>query len=660
MIHRVLAVFLFCLVVVADSSGVTLTESVIEVLNTNPTVIERLKNFRATKQDLNIAEAEYYPSVDLQASVGYNNAGQLYSHVPDMDYTNYTSSLVFTQNLFNGFSTMHKVDYEEARILAAAYKYIETADDSAFKMTEAYLTVLKSNELLQTAIQNVQINESIFKKVQELFQSGLTTDSEVKKIQSSLSLARANLIVQKNNSKDAEFRLKRILGRMPDVQNMQKPELQVDMPESYERAGMYAIEHNPSILVSRYNIKSAQSLWKQNKKEYYPRLDLEISQSYNDAQRDTNTFDRADDRLKAKLVLSYNLFRGGADSASIQKNISKVNQEIEVKRDKKRQVIEGLELSWNSYEMINQQLDELKKYSRFSEITLDLYKEEYDLGRRSLLDLLSAQNDVINSRSQIITAEYDYLFAKYRILDAMGLLTKVVLGDTDEYRAKVSLSKESDTGDKLDILPVKLDTDNDKIEDNLDLCDNSLQENNIMPYGCKKIDKDSDGDGVLDSKDKCPFTLKGVKVTAEGCAVDTDMDGVTDDYDKCPNTPFGYDVDNDGCAISTNLRINFAYKSVKIPSNADSEVKQVAEFIKNKGDFKVHIIGHTDNVGSSKYNQKLSERRAKSVMNALIANGVNPAILSYEGKGEDAPIADNNTQDGAYLNRRVEVQLNRE
>jgi adhesin transport system outer membrane protein len=537
-------------------SALTLKESIIEAMNTNPVVQERLKNYRATQQDLNVANSEYYPKLNLSASFGHNWAGDLkksdtgdYEHkVVNQDYGNYETQLKLTQNLFDGFGTTHKVDYQESRILAAAYNYIEKSNDIAFKMTNAYLNVLRAYALLQTASQNVKSTEDIFQKVKDLYDSGLTTDSEVKKIESALSLARSNFTVQQNNTRDTEFSFRRILGRMPDVSEMQKPDMNTPMPDSPERAAIYSVNHNPSLLVSQYNIKGAQALWKQHKKEYYPKIDLEVSQTYNDVEQ-RNAFDSPDDRFKARIVLNYNIFNGGADSATVQKDISKINQEIDIKRDLKRQVIEGLDLSWNAYTMIGTQLKDLREYSKFSEKTLELYKEEYDLGRRSLLDLLSAQNDVINSRSQIITAEYDRLFAQYRILDAMGLLPLAVVGDTKEFTARVNLYTDDDASEVLDTIPVRLDVDGDQISDNNDLCDNSILDDNIMPYGCKKMMRDSDADGVMDSKDVCPLTPKNAKVSPDGCALDSDFDGVKDYADKCLNTPVGDEVDVEGCSI---------------------------------------------------------------------------------------------------------------
>ena len=304
--------------------GLTLKDSVKEVLNNNPIVKERLRNYRATQQDLNIAESEYYPKLDFRASVGYNSAGNLYNHVRNLDYTNYETSLTLTQNIFNGFGTMHKVDYQEARVLAAAYHYIEKSNDVAFRIVQRYLDVLREHELLNVVKENVDIVKDIYSKVKDLYGAGLTAESEVKKIQSYLSLARSNLIVQKNNTKDKEYNFRRVFGRMPDFKNMQKPTQNIVLPKTLESAASYAITHNPSLLVSRYNIKSAEALLKEKKHTFYPKIDLEVSQRYNDSHIDTNGFDQPDDRFRARIIFNYNLFNGGADKADIQKSRSKM------------------------------------------------------------------------------------------------------------------------------------------------------------------------------------------------------------------------------------------------------------------------------------------------------------------------------------------------
>ena len=663
MCKKGLKLLLLVIFLLSQADALTLKESVLEAINTNPVVQERLKNYRATQQDLNVAQSEYYPTLDLRASLGVTKQGIFkggdgdWNHdVSGNTYGNYESSLVLTQNIFDGFGTINKVDYQESRILAAAYNYVEKSNDIALQMTSAYLNVLRSNELVQTARENVQINEDIFAKVKDLYDAGLTTDSEVKKIESALSLARSNLIVQQNNALDKEYNFRRVLGRMPDVGSLEKPQMNIPMPKSAQKAAMYAINHNPSLLVSRYNIEGAQALWKQHKKEFYPKVDLELSQTYSDYQ-DGPAIDIADDRFQAKVVLSYNLFRGGADDASVQKDISLINQEIEIKRDLKRQVVEGLDLSWNAYTMIGLQLKDLKDYKNYSEKTLELMKEEYDLGRRSLLDLLSAQNDVINSRSQIITAEYDRLFAQFRILDAMGLLPLALLGDTKEFTKKVNLYADNDAIEILDEVPVRFDVDGDNVLDDQDLCDNSVLDDNIMAYGCTKIQKDSDGDGVIDANDMCPLTPKNVKVTPDGCAVDLDFDGVKDYQDKCLDTPVGYEVDSEGCPISVNLGVNFKYNSDTIEQTSYKNIEKFAEFSKANPMYKLKVIGHTSMKGDADLNMKLSLKRAVAVKRELVKLGVKEDKVLVEGRGEMQPIADESTPSGRFLNRRVVVEL---
>jgi len=212
----------------------------------------------------------------------------------------------------------------------------------------------------------------------------------------------------------------------------------------------------------------------------------------------------------------------------------------------------------------------------------------------------------------------------------------------------------------LDSVTIALDSDDDKISDDLDLCDNSLKENNIMPYGCKKMLRDSDADGVIDSKDSCAMTPANAKVSADGCALDDDMDGVKDYADKCLKTPMGYNVDGDGCSVSLSLRVKFKFNSSDVPSSSKSELDELAEFLKQNTMFKALIVGHTNNIGEELYNLKLSDSRAKAIKEALYLRGVEADRLSSEGRGESEPMADNDTPEGLHLNRRVEIELSKE
>ncbi|MGE4462232.1 MAG: TolC family outer membrane protein [Arcobacter sp.] len=675
--------------------ALTLKESVLEALDTNPIVQERLKNFNETQQDLEITKSEWLPSLDYRATFGRNEAGNLkdetnessYNHnVIDEGYNHYTQSLKLTQNIFNGFSTTHKIDYQKARILGAAHHYLENANDIAFQMVGAYLDVVRSYQLLQNAKDNVVINEKIYKDVQSLYDQGLTTKSEMTKIYASLSLAKSNLVVQKNNSVDKEFRFKRLLGRDADISSFTLPALNYAMPESKERATMYAIQNNPSILVSNFNIKGAQALYKEKKSKFYPTVDLEVEQVFNDVNR-RNNFDMPDDRLKAYVVLSWNLYKGGAHTADVQKSKSTINKEVELQRDLKRQTIEGLELSWSAYEMLGQQLEELYKYYEYSQETLDSYQSEYEMGRRTLLDLLSAQNDLVNSKSQIINAQMDKLFAQYRILDAMGLLVNAVVEDEQAYDKIVSPTLKPFEVVK-DELPVKLDVDNDGIVDSLDICDNSKNNDDIAPYGCSQKEEDSDLDGVPNSKDKCPETVFGATVDANGCEVENSVNRFTVNKEDYLNSVIAYSEQSPkksnklglydyefNVAANKNIKStpldnhlmydNFAlikrfdFVNMDNFDSNDNNISEVAKVI-NKykdEDIKVTVIGHTQAMEDKEESYNKAASYAKNIKDELVKNGVNKDVLIEESRVDyDKAFLETNRGDKT-LNNVVAIAL---
>ena len=503
-LKNLITVFIVLIITNVSTQALTLDESVAEVLDTNPVVVERLKNYRATRAQVDGAESGYFPTIDLQMSAGREEDAMLLNNNGQIDRTGFyvfENSLVLRQNLFEGFGTVEKVNYEKMRTLAASYSYLEKANDVTLQLIKNYLEVLRQFELLVNARDNLAENQKIYDKVKTLYDGGLTTLSEVEKIKTSLSLAESNLLLQKNSLRDARYNLKRILGRNVEVEELSFPESTLPMPVSLEQAGGYALEYNPSLQVSRYNIKGAQSLFKQTKKNYYPTLDLELSENYNNYNKNVDSRLNDEEYFRGMLVLRYNLYRGGSDSAAVQSNVSKINQEVARQQDLRRQVIEGLELSWSSYDLSQLQIPILEDYMVHAERTLELYSDEFKLGKRSLLDLLAAQNDVAKSNAQIINANYKLFYSKYRILDAMGLTMAALLGEADEYYKRVGLSG-GEADDAVDKLPISNDIDEDRIVDDLDLCPNSEVNASVQNYGCIRRDDSLESmDAMLDGFD---------------------------------------------------------------------------------------------------------------------------------------------------------------
>ena len=212
-------------------------------------------------------------------------------------------------------------------------------------------------------------------------------------------------------------------------------------------------------------------------------------------------------------------------------------------------------------------------------------------------------------------------------------------------------------------------------------------------------DPDNDGDGVVDSKDQCPDTPKGRKVDANGCEFDRDGDGIVDDDDGCPdvaahtpngcpapavieqvpppapqtpvapvsqaqptqpsnNALYGSGTSTDPVQVPRRLvleGVNFDFDKASLRQEDRDVIDKNAAELKEWGDIKVEVSGHTDNVGSDRYNMGLSLRRAETVRSYLISKGISSDRLIAKGYGESQPLVTNDTDDSRFQNRRVEL-----
>ncbi len=200
------------------------------------------------------------------------------------------------------------------------------------------------------------------------------------------------------------------------------------------------------------------------------------------------------------------------------------------------------------------------------------------------------------------------------------------------------------------------DKDNDGVLDNVDRCPNDAGPSSTN--GCP----DSDGDGVADYEDKCP-NAAGLSLY-NGCP-DTDGDGIHDGRDRCPNS--AGPVSTNGCpeiSAEDKETLDIAMRAVQfdtgrstLKSESYSILSQIGDILKRYPDYNLSISGHTDNTGSARANQDLSERRAKACYEFLLQRGVSASRMNYAGYGETKPIADNSSLKGRALNRRTEFNL---
>ncbi len=201
------------------------------------------------------------------------------------------------------------------------------------------------------------------------------------------------------------------------------------------------------------------------------------------------------------------------------------------------------------------------------------------------------------------------------------------------------------------------DSDNDGIDDHNDKCPNEKGIASLK--GCPA---DTDADGVPDYKDKCPSEAGGFKT--EGCP-DFDKDGVADKLDKCPNVTGT--IANSGCPEITSeersvlqkalYEVQFEGGKSTFKKSTYPILDQILNILYKYPAYKLAITGHTDNGGEKKFNQMLSENRAKACFQYFVKKGIAANRLNPAGYGSDQPIEDNSTYQGRIKNRRVDFSI---
>jgi outer membrane protein OmpA-like peptidoglycan-associated protein len=205
-----------------------------------------------------------------------------------------------------------------------------------------------------------------------------------------------------------------------------------------------------------------------------------------------------------------------------------------------------------------------------------------------------------------------------------------------------------------------LDSDSDGVPDGLDHCPDSPTSavGMVDIYGCPI---DSDFDGIPDYADACPANPVGAVVDSSGCPLDSDNDGVYDGLDDCPYTLVGIEVDRYGCIdlsmLSEPMVLNIDYPSgsYEIDPNNRARVENLARVLSFVSSVRLEINGYTDNIGTSRANQALSEKRARRVRDFLVAKGVAADRMTVYGRGETSFVASNQTAEGRAKNRRIEI-----
>ena len=183
------------------------------------------------------------------------------------------------------------------------------------------------------------------------------------------------------------------------------------------------VDSNPAVRVAQKNIKALNSDFRATRSPFLPRVNIELA-----GRRDENTggVEGPNTDFTAKLVMTYNLYRGGGDAAQRRQTRALVAEAQQREYEIRRLVEQAIRVSYNAYQIARDRIPTLERHVASSKRALDAYYEQFNLGERSLLDVLNVENEVFGARSNLVNGQFAVLTGYYRILTSTGRLLQTL------------------------------------------------------------------------------------------------------------------------------------------------------------------------------------------------------------------------------------------
>ena len=405
---------------VTGTQAVTLEEAVRQAVNTNPDVRALASERRAVDHELRQARAGYLPLFDIRAAAGPEWSDR--TTVDDKWLLRVESQATVRQLLFDGYATASEVERQQARVGSAAQRVHDAAQTTSLNAVLAYVEVLRSQSLVEIAEDNAKAHQRSFADVKRLADAGRGNVGDVRQTEARLASARASLVRTQGRLADTEANYIRVIGSPPS--GLVRPVFSDSaLPMTRDGAVAMALRNNPAIAVAQADIDTAKAELKATDAPFMPRLDLELGTQQN------NNIDGVVGReqdFTALVVLRYNLYAGGADTARRKEFIERLAASRDQADRAKRRIAEQTRLAWNGMKTAAGRAARVREEVTADEGVVDAYRQQFLIGQRDLLDLLDAQNELFISRGNLVTEETTALFGGYQVTASMGALLRTL------------------------------------------------------------------------------------------------------------------------------------------------------------------------------------------------------------------------------------------
>lgn len=406
----------------APSGAYSVIDAIKEAVHSNPGVSEAAANRRATEAELRQHQSTLLPQVRLQADYGPEKLTRHDIVPPPAGDGQWRKdaregSVIVRQLLFDGFTSLNEIWRQSARVDAAAARVHERTELIALDAAEAYIDVVRYLRLIQLAEENVSALRSIASDIKQRFDGGRSGEGDYQQSIERLTGGQAVLAEFKLKLDEARAKYRRAVGLEP--YNLRFPGRLHGLPRSKDDSLAVTLRHNPTLRAAGADAIAAKYGFRATAGSFMPTISLE--------GRATKGIDsgmilgRSED-VSGKIVMSWDIYRGGQDSWRRAEMAERMIEQTQRHARLQRDAFESLDKAWAARTVTSERIVFLTRQSDAARRVIDSYSKEFELGQRTLIDLLDARNQYFNSLVSIVSTRAVAVFADFQLLATMGHL----------------------------------------------------------------------------------------------------------------------------------------------------------------------------------------------------------------------------------------------
>jgi outer membrane protein len=436
---------LACVAGPAAARADTLADAIALAYQTNPTLQSQRAQLRALDESYVQAHAGLRPRADIQAQVAYQKGPS----TADVGVTSDSAALSVTQPLYTGGLSSAEVRAAEADIRSGRERLRQVEASVMQSVIQAYVDVRRDQQALAIAQENVKVLRRQLDETKARFEVGQLTRTDTAQAQARLAAALSQL-----SSAQAQLGVSRsnyvaVIGQSPGDLAPEPP--LAGLPATVDQAWDAAAKNNPGILTADFAEQAAAARVAVAKSAYRPTLSLSASFGYENSLTSApllglqaGIYDR---NVQAAATLTQPLFAGGMNASKIREALENDNAQRIAVDAAQRQAVQSIAQAWNQLLAARSSIASNEEQVRADEVAYEGVRQEADVGLRTTLDVLNAEQELRNAQLALVDARHDQYVASASVLNAMGLLEAKLLGDpAPAYNPETSFHKVKHAG----------------------------------------------------------------------------------------------------------------------------------------------------------------------------------------------------------------------